>query len=92
MLPAIEEELMFRGGIQRSFTKMFRIRMSLYGFLHLFLAQYIFSFWIFPRFLEQRLVISIGGRVVYGMRCWRTFKQCLCSYVAWYLKHNILFN
>ncbi|MET4138611.1 CPBP family intramembrane glutamic endopeptidase [Pedobacter sp. UYP1] len=93
LLPAIGEELMFRGGIQRSFTKMFKNpHVAIWISAFIFSAIHLQFFGFFPRlFLGAAFgyIYWWTGSLWYAMLA-HFLNNAYAVSVAWYLqKHNI---
>ncbi|WP_235324585.1 CPBP family intramembrane glutamic endopeptidase [Pedobacter lusitanus] len=82
LIPAIGEELIFRGGVQRSFTRMFKNpHVAIWISAFIFSAIHLQFFGFFPRlFLGAAFgyIYLWTGSLWYAMLA-HFFKQCLCS-------------
>ncbi|MBB6273637.1 hypothetical protein HDF26_004097 [Pedobacter cryoconitis] len=93
LLPAIGEELMFRGGVQRSFTRMFKNpHVAIWISAFIFSAIHLQFFGFFPRlFLGAAFgyIYLWTGSLWYAMLA-HFMNNAYAVSVAWYLqKHNI---
>ncbi|MGY0039545.1 CPBP family intramembrane glutamic endopeptidase [Pedobacter sp. NJ-S-72] len=93
LLPAIGEELMFRGGVQRSFTKMFKNpHVAIWITAFIFSAIHLQFFGFFPRlFLGAAFgyIYLWTGSLWYAMLA-HFINNAYAVSVAWYLQeHNI---
>jgi membrane protease YdiL (CAAX protease family) len=93
LLPAVGEELMFRGGVQRSFTRMFKNpHVAIWITAFIFSAIHLQFFGFFPRlFLGAAFgyIYLWTGSLWYAMLA-HFLNNAYAVSVAWYLqKHNI---
>ena len=91
LLPAIGEELMFRGGIQRSFTRMFKNpHMAIWITAFIFSAIHLQFFGFFPRlFLGAAFgyIYLWTGSLWYAMLA-HFLNNAYAVSVAWYLQEH----